>query len=105
MRYSWHSMTEDTAVSRDVYRCRPYGLRFTVVGMAYFLCISICTTVFKAAVDPFRPKFEGALSYFVGGDKVPSGGYAEDKQTRASLSGATALTLTNPNPNPCNPQP
>ena len=33
----------------------------------------------KAAVDPFRAMKEGALSYFVGGDKVPKGGYTEDK--------------------------
>jgi hypothetical protein len=33
----------------------------------------------KAAVNPFRAMKEGALSYFVGGDKVPNGGYAEDK--------------------------
>ena len=33
----------------------------------------------KASVDPFRPTAAGALSYFVGGDKVPEGGFAEDK--------------------------
>ena len=32
----------------------------------------------KAAETPFRPTGEGALSYFVGGDKV-TGGFAEDK--------------------------
>ena len=32
----------------------------------------------KAAETPFRPTAEGALSYFVGGDKV-DGGYSEDK--------------------------
>ena len=32
----------------------------------------------KASVDPFRPTAAGALSYFVGGDKVPDGGFAED---------------------------
>merc|ERR1719453_2585448 len=32
----------------------------------------------KASVEPFRPTGEGALSYFVGGDKV-NGGFAEDK--------------------------
>jgi len=32
----------------------------------------------KASQNPFRPTGEGALSYFVGGDKV-FGGYAEDK--------------------------
>ena len=32
----------------------------------------------KAAENPFRPTAEGALSYFIGGDKV-KGGYAEDK--------------------------
>jgi len=32
----------------------------------------------KAAASPFRPTPAGALSYFVGGDKV-EGGYAEDK--------------------------
>jgi len=32
----------------------------------------------KAAEDPFRPTGEGALSYFVGGDKI-TGGFAEDK--------------------------
>jgi len=32
----------------------------------------------KASQTPFRPTGEGALSYFVGGDKV-EGGYAEDK--------------------------
>merc|ERR1719453_457567 len=31
----------------------------------------------KAAEDPFRPTPEGALSYFIGGDKV-KGGFAED---------------------------
>ena len=64
----------------------------------------------KAAVDPFRPKFEGALSYFVGGDKVPVGGYAEDKGFALGSNGANphpttlTLTLANPNPNP-NPHP
>ena len=33
----------------------------------------------KAAVTPFRAMKEGALSYFVGGDQVPKGGYPEDK--------------------------
>ena len=32
----------------------------------------------KAAEDPFRPTAEGALSYFIGGDKV-DGGFKEDK--------------------------
>merc|ERR1719159_1693101 len=32
----------------------------------------------KAKEEPFRPTGEGALSYFVGGDKV-AGGFAEDK--------------------------
>ena len=32
----------------------------------------------KAAETPFRPTGEGALSYFVGGDKI-TGGFAEDK--------------------------
>ena len=32
----------------------------------------------KAAETPFRPTAEGALSYFIGGDKV-TGGFAEDK--------------------------
>ena len=32
----------------------------------------------KAAETPFRPSAEGALSYFIGGDKV-EGGYSEDK--------------------------
>jgi len=32
----------------------------------------------KAAEDPFRPTGEGALSYFIGGDKV-EGGFKEDK--------------------------
>ena len=33
----------------------------------------------KAADTPFRPTAQGALSYFIGGDKVLTGGYAEDK--------------------------
>merc|ERR1719454_2594260 len=35
----------------------------------------------KASIDPFRPTAAGALSYFVGGDKIPpaEGGFAEDK--------------------------
>ena len=33
----------------------------------------------KAAETPFRPTAKGALSYFIGGDKVMTGGYAEDK--------------------------
>ena len=47
----------------------------------------------KAAVDPFRPKFEGALSYFVGGDKVPVGGYAEDKGFALNGAGPRSSAL------------
>ena len=53
----------------------------------------------KAAVDPFRPKFEGALSYFVGGDKVPVGGYAEDKGFALGSNGANPKPSPKPNPN------
>ena len=53
----------------------------------------------KAAVDPFRPKFEGALSYFVGGDKVPVGGYAEDKGFALGSNGANPKPNPKPNPN------
>jgi hypothetical protein len=42
----------------------------------------------KAAVNPFRAMKEGALSYFVGGDKVPNGGYAEDKGFALGTNGA-----------------
>jgi len=42
----------------------------------------------KAAVNPFRPMKEGALSYFVGGDKVPKGGYDEDKGFALGTDGA-----------------
>ena len=41
----------------------------------------------KAAEDPFRPTGEGALSYFVGGDKV-TGGFAEDKGFALGPGGA-----------------
>merc|ERR1719298_2487 len=41
----------------------------------------------KAAEDPFRPTAEGALSYFIGGDKV-DGGFAEDKGFALGPGGA-----------------
>jgi len=50
----------------------------------------------KAAEHPFRPTGTGALSYFVGGDKIP-GGYDEDKGFALGPDGVgwKAVTLGN----------